>query len=164
MRVQAEEFSQNAVAAMSQFDGLQAGKQTTLLLVEQAVEKQNSRFQFLGRHLESGSIGHQRNCLSGLPGAELIASLAAIGGGVQESTGHRRAAQTFGAHQVVEGILDLGMENPGQFVGETTAWGLIDKGLDGGDESAVTGKPNSIMGPQAGIVESGRVEWTTSGR
>ena len=47
------------------------------------------------------------------------------------------------------------MESIGQFVGEPTAWGLMDKGLDGGDQSAVTGKPNRIVGPQAGVVEAG---------
>jgi hypothetical protein len=55
----------------------------------------------------------------------------------------------------VEGILDLGMENVGQFIGEPAARGLIDEGLDGGDERAVTGKPNRIVGPQAGVVEAG---------
>src|SRR5260370_25380837 len=32
--------------------------------------------------------------------------------------------------------------------------GLIDEGLDGGDESAVAGKPNRILGPQACVVEA----------
>jgi hypothetical protein len=59
---------------MAQFDGLQAGEQAALTLVEQAVEKQNCRLEFLSRHLESGRIGHQRNRLGGLPGAELSAS------------------------------------------------------------------------------------------
>ena len=57
MRVQAEEFGQNAVATVSQLDGFQSGKQTTLLLVEQTVEKQDGRLQFIGRHLERGGIG-----------------------------------------------------------------------------------------------------------
>jgi hypothetical protein len=92
VRIQAKEFGQNAIAAMSQFDGLHAGEQTALLFVEQAVEKQNSRFQFLRRYLESGSIGYQRNGLGGLPGTELITSLPAIGGGVQVSSGHLGAA------------------------------------------------------------------------
>jgi hypothetical protein len=55
---------------MAQFDGLQAGEQAALLFVEQAVEKQNSGIEFLGRYLESGRIGDQRNRLGGLPGAE----------------------------------------------------------------------------------------------
>ena len=155
MRVQAEEFGQNAIAAVSQLDGFQPGEQTTLLLVEQAVEKQDGRFQFIGRYLESGGIGQQRNRLGGLPGAELIASLPAIGGGVKESSGHLGAAQTLGAHQIVEGILDLSMENVGQFIGEPAVRGLVDEGLDGGDEGAVTGKPNCIVGPQADVVEAG---------
>ena len=46
------------------------------------------------------------------------------------------------------------MECIGQFVGEVATRGLIDEGLDGGDESAVAGKPNRILGPQAGVVEA----------
>ena len=42
-----------------------------------------------------------------------------------------------------------------QFVGEPAARGLIDERLDGGHQRAVAGKPNSIMGPQTGIVEAG---------
>jgi hypothetical protein len=140
---------------MSQLDGLQTGEQTTLLFVEQAVEKQDSRFEFIGRHLESGSIGHQGNRLSSLPGVELIAGLPAIGGGVQESSRHLRAAQTLGTHQIVEGILDLDMENVGQFIGEPATWRLIDEGLDGGDERPVTRKPDCLVGPQARSVEAG---------
>jgi hypothetical protein len=41
VRIQAEEFGQNAIAAVSQLHGLQPSEQATLLLVEQAVEKQN---------------------------------------------------------------------------------------------------------------------------
>src|SRR5260370_17054647 len=133
---------------MSQFDGLQAGEQPALLFVEQAVEKQNRGFQLIGRYLQSGSISRQRNRLGGLPGAELVASLATIDGGVQETSGHLRAAQTFGAHQIVEGVLDLDMEDVGQFVSEPTVRGLIDEGFDGGNQSPVTGKPNSILRPQ----------------
>jgi hypothetical protein len=113
VRVQAEEFGQNAIASVSQLDGFQSGKQTTLLLVEQAVEKQNGGFQFIGGHLESGSIGPERNRVGSLPGAELIASLPAIGGSIKESPGHLGAAQTLGAHEIVEGILDLSMEKVG---------------------------------------------------
>ena len=52
--------------------------------------------------------------------------------------------------------MDLSMECSGQFVGEPAARGLIDEGLDGGDECAVTREPDRLMGPQAGIVEAGR--------
>jgi hypothetical protein len=153
--VQAEEFGQNAIATVSQLDGFQPGKQTTLLLVKQAVEKQDGRFEFIGRYLKSGGDGQQRNRLGGLPGAELIASMPAIGGGVKETPGHLGAAQTFGAHEIVEGILDLSMDNVGQFIGEPAVRGLVDEGLDGGDERAITRKPNRIVGPQADVVEAG---------
>src|ERR1039457_5304192 len=155
MRIQGEEFGQDAIAAMSQLDRFQAGEQATLLFVEQAIEKQDSRFEFFGRYLKSGSIGYQRNRLGGLPGTELVPRLPAIGGSVQETSCYLRAAQTFGAPQIVEGILDFGMEYVGQFIGEPTARGMIDKGLNGGDESAVAGKPKCIVRPQAGVVETG---------
>ena len=80
VRVQAEEFGQNAVASVYQFDGFKPREQAPLLLIQQAVEKQDGRFQFIGRYLKSGGIGQQRNRLGGLPGAELIARLPAIGG------------------------------------------------------------------------------------
>jgi len=158
VRVQTEEFSQNTIATVSQLDGFQSGEQATLLLVEQTVEKQDGCFQFIGRYLESGGIGQQRNRLGGLPGAELIARLPAIGGSVKESSGHLGAAQTLGAHEIVERILDLSMENVGQFIREASLRGPVDEGLDGGNEVAVTGKPNCIMGPQADcgdVAESG---------
>ncbi len=47
------------------------------------------------------------------------------------------------------------MERVGQFVSEVTKRGLIDEGLDGGDQSTVAGKPNRIVGPQAGVIEVG---------
>jgi hypothetical protein len=153
--IQAEEFGQNGIAAVSQLDGLRTGEQATLLFVEQAVEKQNGGFKFIRRYLEGGSIGHQRNRLRSLPGAKLIPSLPTIGGSVEEASGHLRAAQAFGAHQIMKGILDLGMERVGQFIGEPAARGLMDEGLDGSKQSAVAGKPNCIMGPQAGVVEAG---------
>jgi len=140
---------------VSQLDGFEPSEQATLLLVKQAVEKQDGRFQFIGRYLEGGGIGQERNRLGGLPGAELIARLPAIGGGVEKSSGHLGAAQAVGAHEIVEGILDLRMENVGQRSGEPAVRGLVDEGLDGGDEGAITGKPNCLVGPQADVVEAG---------
>ena len=51
--------------------------------------------------------------------------------------------------------MDLGMECVRQFVGEAAARGLLDKGFDGGDQSAVTGEPDRIVGPQTDVVEAG---------
>src|SRR6516164_2067666 len=154
VRIQAEEFGQNAITAVSQLHRLQTGEQATLLLVEQAVEKHNCGLEFLRRYLESGSIGQQRNRLHGLPGAELIPGLPTIGGSVQEASGQLRTAQTSRAHQVVEGILDLGMEGVGQLVSEATVRGLMDEGFDGGNQCAVVRKPHGIVRPQTVVVEA----------
>ena len=51
--------------------------------------------------------------------------------------------------------MDLRMECVRQFVGEAAAWGLMDQGFDGGDERAVAGEPDRIVGPQTGVVEAG---------
>jgi hypothetical protein len=47
------------------------------------------------------------------------------------------------------------MENVGQLIGEPAVRGVVDERLDGGDEGAVTGKPNCIVGPQADDIEAG---------
>ncbi len=75
-------------------------EQATLLLVEQTIEEQNGGFEFFRRYLESGSVGQQRNRLCCFPSAELISSLATVGGSVEEATGHIPAAQTSGVHQI----------------------------------------------------------------
>jgi hypothetical protein len=54
----------------------------------------------------------------------------------------------------VERILHLSMECVSEFVGEAAARGLMDEGFDGSAERAVTGEPDRIAGPQAGIVEA----------
>ena len=51
--------------------------------------------------------------------------------------------------------MDLSMENVGQFIGEPAVRGLVDEGLEGGDEGAITGKPNCIVEPKAEVVEAG---------
>ena len=81
--------------------------------------------------------------------------MPAIGGGVKKSSGHLGAAQSVGEHEIVQRILDFSMENVGQFIGEPAVRGVVDEGLDGGDEGAITGKPNCIVGPQADAVEAG---------
>ena len=48
------------------------------------------------------------------------------------------------------------MEHVRQFVGEPAARGLIDEGFNSGHQSAIAGKPDGIVGPQASVVEAGR--------
>ena len=54
----------------------------------------------------------------------------------------------------MERILDLGVVGIGQLVGKPPARSLADKGLNGGDEGAITRKPDGIMRPQAGVIEA----------
>ncbi len=54
----------------------------------------------------------------------------------------------------MEGILDLGVEGIGQFVGEPSARSLIDERLNGGDERAVTREPDGIVRPEPGVIEA----------
>ena len=56
----------------------------------------------------------------------------------------------------MEWIVNLGMECVGEFVGEPAVSSLIDEGLNGGDERALTRKPDRLVGPQAGLVEARR--------
>jgi hypothetical protein len=92
VRIQGEEFGHDAVAAVPQLDGFQAGEQAELLLVQQTVEQHKGSLQFIGRNLESRGVGHQRNGECGLPSADLIPRLPALGGSVQEASGHLGAA------------------------------------------------------------------------
>src|SRR5487761_84932 len=81
--------------------------------------------------------------------------MLAIGGRVEKAASDLGAAKTIGAHQIVEGIVDFGMERVRQFVGEPAVRGLIDQGLNSGHQSAMAGKPDGIVGPQAGVVKAG---------
>lgn len=65
--IQSQEVGQQSIPATAKRDGFQAPVKTPLLLVEQAVEKQNGGFEFLGRDLESADIGHHRNRLRRAP-------------------------------------------------------------------------------------------------
>ena len=51
--------------------------------------------------------------------------------------------------------MDLGVECIRQFIGEPAAQRLVDEGLEGGHQRAVTRKPDGIMRPQASIIEAG---------
>ena len=47
MSIQSQEVGQQSIPATAKLDGFQARVKTPLLLVEQAVEKQNGGFEFL---------------------------------------------------------------------------------------------------------------------
>jgi hypothetical protein len=57
VRIQAEEFGQDTVATVPQFDRFHASEQAALLFVQQTVEQHNGGLEFMGRNLKSGGIG-----------------------------------------------------------------------------------------------------------
>ena len=58
MGIEVEEVGQLTIAATAQFERLQAGIQTALLLVQQAVEQENRGFQLLLGDLQYRGIHH----------------------------------------------------------------------------------------------------------
>ena len=92
MGIQAKKFGHHAIAAVSQLHGLQTSEEAPLLLIEQTVEKEDGRLEFIRGYPQGRGVSHPRSRLRGLPSAKLIASLLAIGGSVKEPSGHHRAA------------------------------------------------------------------------
>src|ERR1700722_2818636 len=66
--VQAQEIAEQSVPAVAQADGLQPGKQSALLFIEQAIEQEDGGLEFIGRSLEVGGMDGYRNGVSAAPG------------------------------------------------------------------------------------------------
>ena len=127
VRVQAEEIAEQGVAAMTQADGLQAGKQAALLFVEQAIEQQDGGLEFIGGNLEGDRMNRQRHCLSAAASQDLFATIGRIDGGVEKLAIDFGSAQTPLRHQMAERLLNLGMQDIGQFMGVIAVGGARTK-------------------------------------
>jgi hypothetical protein len=64
VRIQTEKIAEQDIAAMAHPDGLQSGKQSPLLFVQQTLEQEDCGLEFVGRQLERGSLDSQGNGLS----------------------------------------------------------------------------------------------------
>jgi len=84
MYVQAQEIAEQSVAAVAQADGLQPGKQSALLFIEQAIEQQDGGLEFIGRSLEVGGMDSHRNSLSAAPGEQLFAAWGGFDVGIEK--------------------------------------------------------------------------------
>src|SRR6266436_9928096 len=73
VHIQIQEICQQTISAMTQFDRFQAGVQTALLLIEQAIEEQDGGFEFIRRNLKGASIGNDRNRLCSCCCPQLLA-------------------------------------------------------------------------------------------
>ena len=87
VRIEAKKFGQQAVAAVAEFHGFQAGVQAALLLVQQTVEQDDGGFHLIGGHFQTGGIDNRGNGLV----ATTCQTLSVVGdwidGSIQEQAG-----------------------------------------------------------------------------
>ena len=67
VRIQTKESSQNAVAAVAEFERLQSGVQTALLFIEQTIEQDDGGLHFFRRYFEPRGVGKNRDGLNVAP-------------------------------------------------------------------------------------------------
>lgn len=60
VRIEPQQLGQMAIAAVTEFERLQPCIQTPLPLIEQTVEQDNGRFEFVGGDLQSTDIAAAR--------------------------------------------------------------------------------------------------------
>src|SRR5712692_155455 len=68
---------------------------------------------------------------------------------------HLFPTQTALLKQVAQGVLHFGVQGVRQLAGEKALRRAIHEGFDGGQQGAVAGKTNGLVGPQAVVVEAG---------
>ena len=105
MYVQAQEIAEQSVPAVAQADGLQPGKQSPLLFIEQAIEQQDGGLEFIGRSLEVGGMDGHRNSLSAASGEQLLAAREGFDGGIEKLAIHLRSSQALLLDQMAERLL-----------------------------------------------------------
>jgi hypothetical protein len=116
MHIQAEQCGQTGIAPASQPERLQAGVEAALLFVEEAVEQNDGRLEFLGRALEDRGVGETGNQFRGLARQDLLATDGRLGTGVEVQATHLGAVEETALHEDTQRILYLGMQGGGGFV------------------------------------------------
>lgn len=155
MRIQVQEVGQQGIAAMTQFDGFQACVQAPLLLIEQAVEEQKGRLKLLGQNLQSGDIGHNGDRLRDSSRQILLAAGGPIGRRVQVSAVDFTALKASLFGQLTQRVLHFDVQRIGQITGKEALRGVDDKGLHGGQQRAIAGEPNRLVGPKTLVIKLG---------
>jgi len=117
VRIEVEEVGQLMVAATAQFQRLQSGIQTALLLVQQTVEQKNGGFQFLLGDRQHRRIGYGGECFHGAAGQSLPSLDGRVSGGVQVQTGNHLASHAALLSQLMQCILHFDVQGTRQFVG-----------------------------------------------
>lgn len=101
MHVQTEGIAEQSVAAMSQAERLQSGKQPALLFIEQPMEEKDGGLEFLGRARKRFGVDRQGKSLGAATGQGLIAALGRIDGGIEKLAIDLQAAQPLLLHQMM---------------------------------------------------------------
>ena len=70
--IKMEKLRQEGIAPVAEFEGFQACEQAALLFIEQAIEKQNGRLEFVRWNLNRGDVDGQWHGVSGSADSDLI--------------------------------------------------------------------------------------------
>src|SRR6266566_8193252 len=143
--IQVKEVGQQGIAAMTKFDGFQAGVQASLLLIEQAVEEQNGGLELFGQNLQSTDIGHDGNRLRYSPRQILLTTGGAIDRCVQVPAVDFAALKAALVGQLTQRVLHFDVQSIGKINGKETLRGIVDKRLHGRQQGAITGEPNRLV-------------------
>jgi len=95
VHVQAQEITEQSVPAVAQADGLQPGKQSALLFIEQAIEQEDGGLEFIGRSLEVGGMDSHGNGVSAAPGKQLFAARDGLDVGIEKLAIHLHSSQAL---------------------------------------------------------------------
>ena len=87
--------------------------------------------------------------------AQLVGSLRAVGGAVEELAGELVPRQSPVADELAQRVLGADREQVVQFVDEVSRLGVVDERLGGCDQGAGVGETDPGEGPQAVLVEVG---------
>ena len=153
MHIQTEEVAQQSVAAMADADGLQPGKQSSLLFVEQTLEQKDRGLEFIRRHLERGGRYGYRNRLGAAAGQPLVAAWNGLDCGIEKLPIHLHSRQALLLHEMAQRFLDRRVQVLGQLMGIVALGRLVHERFRGGQQRAVAGEPDSFVRPQSVIVE-----------
>ena len=116
VRIEAEKFGQHAVAAVTEFHGFQTGIQAALLLIQQAIEQDDSGLHLIGRHFQTGGINNRGNRLVAAACQALSLAGDWIDGGIEEQAGDQLPGNPLLLqHQVTQHVLRSNVENGRQF-------------------------------------------------
>ena len=155
MRIEVEEVGQLVIAAAAQFQRLQSGIQTALLLVQQTIEQENRGFQFVLGDRQHGRIRYSGDGLHGAARQQLAPLDVTVSGGVKVETGNHLASHAALLRQLMQCVLHLNVQGARQFIGEETAWGTIDEHFGSGQQRAGAREPDVCLRPQSMVVKAG---------